>query len=81
MFMQLRQCGKSDLKLSALGLGCWSFGGGDYWGPHKQEDADAVVRLAVELGCNYFDTAEMYNNKVRHGGPDENQTQGNTAVA
>ena len=59
--MQLRQCGKSDLKLSALGLGCWSFGGGDYWGPHKQEDADAVVRLAVELGCNYFDTAEMYN--------------------
>ena len=44
-----------------LGLGCWSFGGGDYWGPRSQDEVDRVVRRAVELGVNYFDTAEAYN--------------------
>jgi len=61
--MQIRECGRSGLKLSALGIGCWSFGGGDadYWGPQDQKDAQEVVRRAVELGVNYFDTAEAYN--------------------
>ena len=59
--MDLRRCGKSDLSLSALGLGCWSFGGGAYWGDCNQQDADAVVRRSVELGINYFDAAEAYN--------------------
>ena len=60
--MQARSCGKSDLVLSVLGLGCWSFGGGAYWGRCDQADADAVVRRAVELGITYFDVAEAYNN-------------------
>jgi len=59
--VELRQCGKSNLKLSALGVGCWSFGGGDYWGQTDQKDVDAVVRRSVELGINYFDAAEAYN--------------------
>jgi aryl-alcohol dehydrogenase-like predicted oxidoreductase len=59
--MELRECGRSGLKLSVLGLGCWAFGGGEYWGPHEQSDADAVVRRAFELGITYFDTAEVYN--------------------
>ncbi len=59
--VELRQCGKSNLRLSALGLGCWSFGGGTYWGETDQKDVDAVVRRAVELGINYFDAAEAYN--------------------
>jgi aryl-alcohol dehydrogenase-like predicted oxidoreductase len=58
----LRRCGQSSLQLPALGLGCWAFGGGEYWGAHSQEDANALVRCAVEHGLNYFDTAEMYNN-------------------
>jgi len=57
-----RRCGQSGLELPALGLGCWVFGGGEYWGAHSQEDANALVRCAVEHGCDYFDTAEMYNN-------------------
>ncbi len=44
-----------------LGLGCWAFGGGQYWGPVSQSDVDAVVRYAVDHGCNFFDTAEVYN--------------------
>jgi len=59
--MEHRQCGRSGLRLSALGLGCWSFGGGAYWGECSQKDVDAVVRRSVELGINYVDTAEAYN--------------------
>jgi aryl-alcohol dehydrogenase-like predicted oxidoreductase len=59
--MEVRECGRSGLKLSRLGLGCWAFGGGDYWGRQDQADVDAVVRRAFELGVNYFDTAEVYN--------------------
>ena len=56
-----RRCGDSELTLPVLGLGCWAFGGGEYWGEYSQRDADAAVRCAVENGCNYFDTAEAYN--------------------
>jgi myo-inositol catabolism protein IolS len=59
--MEVRECGRSGLKLSTLGLGCWAFGGGEYWGPQDQADVDAVVRRAFEQGVNYFDTAEVYN--------------------
>ena len=59
--MEQRQCGHSGPTLSVLGLGCWSFGGGEYWGPVEQSDVDAVVRRAFELGITYFDTAEAYN--------------------
>jgi aryl-alcohol dehydrogenase-like predicted oxidoreductase len=59
--MELRQCGKSNLKLPVLGIGCWAFGGGEYWGAQSQSDVDAVVRCAVDQGCNFFDTAEAYN--------------------
>jgi aryl-alcohol dehydrogenase-like predicted oxidoreductase len=51
--MNYRQSGDSDLRLPVLGLGCWPFGGGDYWGPAAQADVDAVVRFAVDQGCNY----------------------------
>jgi aryl-alcohol dehydrogenase-like predicted oxidoreductase len=44
-----------------LGMGCWAFGGGEYWGAQSQKDVNEVVRFAVEQGCNYFDTAEAYN--------------------
>jgi aryl-alcohol dehydrogenase-like predicted oxidoreductase len=59
--MEQRECGRSGLRLSLLGLGCWAFGGGEYWGPHEQTDVDGVVRRAFELGITYFDTAEVYN--------------------
>jgi len=59
--MEVRECGRSGLRLSRLGLGCWAFGGGEYWGPQDQSDVDAVVRRAFELGVTYFDTAEVYN--------------------
>lgn len=59
--MEQRNCGNSDLKLSAIGAGCWAFGGGDYWGDQNQKEVNQVVHRSIELGINYFDTAEAYN--------------------
>ncbi len=56
-----RRCASSGLELSVIGLGCWSFGGGTYWGEQDQKDVDEVVHAAVDCGINYFDTAEAYN--------------------
>ncbi|MDR3142618.1 MAG: aldo/keto reductase [Tannerellaceae bacterium] len=53
--------GKSDIPVSAMTVGCWPFGGGDYWGEQSQADVDNVVCMALDRGVNTFDTAEMYN--------------------
>jgi aryl-alcohol dehydrogenase-like predicted oxidoreductase len=42
-------------------MGCWAYGDGEYWGAQSQKDVNEVVRFAVDHGCNYFDTAEVYN--------------------
>ena len=52
---------QAGLRLSRIGIGCWAFGGGDYWGEQNQKDVDAVVHMAIERGINVFDTARMYN--------------------
>jgi myo-inositol catabolism protein IolS len=59
--MLKRICKNSGLELSVLGTGSWAFGGGEYWGDQNQRDADNVVQASVDLGINYFDTAEAYN--------------------
>ena len=65
--MEMRTCGKSDIELSPMGIGCWSYGGGDYWGPQAQSDVTAVAHAALDAGINFFDTAEGYN----HGRSEE----------
>jgi aryl-alcohol dehydrogenase-like predicted oxidoreductase len=57
--MQKRKLGRSDLEVSALGLGCMglSFGLGP---PTDRQEAIALIRLAVERGVTFFDTAECY---------------------
>jgi hypothetical protein len=56
-----RVCGAAELELPLLGIGCWAFGGGEYWGRQSQDEVDQIVRQAVDGGCNFFDTAEAYN--------------------
>jgi aryl-alcohol dehydrogenase-like predicted oxidoreductase len=57
--MQLRTLGKSDLQVSALGLGCMgmSFGYGQAADPQEMIQ---LIRAAVEQGVTFFDTAEVY---------------------
>ncbi|MDD4774300.1 MAG: aldo/keto reductase [Eubacteriales bacterium] len=49
------------ISVSRIGIGCWSFGGGAYWGPQSQKDVETVVHRALDGGINFFDTARMYN--------------------
>lgn len=53
-----RELGRSGLKVSALGLGCMGMTSG--YGPSDREQSLAVLHEAVELGVNFFDTAEGY---------------------
>jgi aryl-alcohol dehydrogenase-like predicted oxidoreductase len=59
--MRYNEVGTSGIKVSALGMGCWSYGGGAYWGNQSQKDVENVVAAALDRGVNFFDTAEMYN--------------------
>ena len=57
--MQTRKLGKSNLEVSAIGLGCmgmsWSYGP-----PKDKPEMIALLRAAVERGVTFFDTAEVY---------------------
>jgi len=57
--MQKRKLGKSNLEVSALGLGCMgmSFGLGP---PGDKKEMISLIRAAVERGVTFFDTAEVY---------------------
>lgn len=57
--MQTRKLGRSDLEVSALGLGCMGMSFG--YGPAGDEqEMISVIRAAVDLGIDFFDTAEVY---------------------
>src|SRR5437868_10685038 len=45
--------------VSEIGLGCWQLGGND-WGDVSDEQAFAILRVAVENGTDLFDTADVY---------------------
>ena len=57
--MEKRKLGKSNLEVSALGLGCMGLSFG--FGPAvDKKDGIALIRAAVERGVTFFDTAEVY---------------------
>src|SRR5216110_790794 len=57
--VQKRQLGKSNLEVSAIGLGCMGMSFG-YGPPKNKQEMIALLRKAVELGVTFFDTAEVY---------------------
>ena len=56
--MQTRRLGQQGLEVSALGLGC--MGMSFAYGPADDEESLRVLQRALELGINFWDTAEMY---------------------
>jgi len=57
--MQKRKLGKSNLEVSAIGLGCMGMSFG--YGPAAdKKEMISLIRLAVERGVTFFDTAEAY---------------------
>jgi aryl-alcohol dehydrogenase-like predicted oxidoreductase len=57
--MQKRKLGKSNLEVSAIGLGCMGMSYG-YGPPVDKQEGISVIRAAVERGVTFFDTAEVY---------------------
>jgi aryl-alcohol dehydrogenase-like predicted oxidoreductase len=63
--LRLRSIGKSDLMISPIGLGCWQFSkqnnmAGKFW-PNLEDDLiRQMVKISIEGGINWFDTAEVY---------------------
>ncbi|MER2635403.1 MAG: aldo/keto reductase, partial [Rhizobiaceae bacterium] len=63
--MRIRKLGRTGLEVSALCLGCMSFGEpgrGDHEWTLGEDDSRAVIRHALERGVNFFDTANVYSN-------------------
>src|ERR1051326_5467076 len=57
--MQKRKLGKSNLEVSAIGLGCMGMSFG-YGSPADRGGMISLIRAAVERGVTFFDTAEVY---------------------
>jgi len=62
-----RKLGKSEIKVSALGLGCWAIGGPFWaentplgWGEVDDEESIRAIHAALDFGITFFDTADVY---------------------
>ncbi len=65
--ISLRTLGQSDLRVTPIGLGCWQFSkrnnmAGKFWPSLDDEVVRDIVKASLELGINWFDTAEIYGN-------------------
>lgn len=61
--MRRRILGRTGLAVSEIGFGAWGIGGNAYgnsYGPTDDAESLRAIRRAVDLGCNFFDTADVY---------------------
>jgi len=68
-----RNLGKSDLKITPIGLGCWQFSkgsnfAGKFWPKLEDSVTDNIVKISLDGGINWFDTAELYGNGASEKG-------------
>jgi aryl-alcohol dehydrogenase-like predicted oxidoreductase len=57
--MEQRQLGKQGPAISTIGFGCWAMGG-DAWGPQDDQASIEAIRVALDNGITWFDTAPIY---------------------
>jgi aryl-alcohol dehydrogenase-like predicted oxidoreductase len=56
--MQYRTFGRLNWKVSSIGFGAWAIGGS--WGAQSEDDSVKALHTALDLGCNFIDTAQVY---------------------
>ena len=56
--MQYRELGRTGWKVSAISFGAWAIGG--TWGDVRDDESLAALHHALDLGVNFFDTADVY---------------------
>ncbi len=56
--MEYRELGRTGWKVSAISFGAWAIGG--TWGPVDDQESMAALHRCVDLGVNFFDTADVY---------------------
>jgi len=56
--MEYRELGRTGWSVSAVSFGAWAIGG--TWGPVEDRESLATLHRAVDLGVNFFDTADVY---------------------
>ncbi len=59
--MEYRELGRTGWKVSTVGLGTWAMGGS--WGPVDSRESLATLNRALDLGVNFFDTADVYGSE------------------
>ena len=61
--MKFRRLGKTELRVSVIGIGTWQYGG--EWGrDYTQREVDSILAAAAESGINLIDTAECYGDHL-----------------
>lgn len=60
--MQYRELGHTGWKVSALSFGAWAIGSA--WGPVDESESVAALQRALEMGVNFFDTADVYGDGI-----------------
>jgi aryl-alcohol dehydrogenase-like predicted oxidoreductase len=56
--MNYRELGRTGWKVSEISFGAWAIGG--FWGGVDDRESLAALHRAVDLGVNFFDTADVY---------------------
>ncbi len=57
--MEKRKLGRSNLEVSAMGLGCWAIGG-KWYGEVEDKESIRAIQCGIDLGVNLLDSAEGY---------------------
>ena len=60
--MKMIPLGNTDLTVSKIALGCWGFAGGSMWGDQEETASVNTVAAAIDVGINFFETAQGYGN-------------------
>ncbi len=65
--MEYRKFGNTDIRISEIGFGAWAIGGNAVigttpigWGTSDDDVSIAAIRKALDVGINFFDTADFY---------------------